>query len=392
MSTNTFLFPAPYARRVPDPIFHDTHNIERHILFVPVRSVPKGLPLDPNASVPNVRWRIYREVERSLLDIDVEPGTFHLKHRGITVVAKSVDKTSEKDSYKVTLSKGHGILDGGHTYELITSQADEVLPEVQFVKFEVLTNVPNEWIGALAQGLNTSVQAQPMSLDNLAGRFDWIREELEGEPYLDAIAWREDEEGEFDGRDIVSLLTLFNVELFPNADDTQPVIAYEKKSKALELYEQNEDSYRRLRPLLRDVLTLHDTIRCDSGKYWNEVGGKFGKFAFVETRKRGDFTFPFTGKTGKHRLMNGALYPMLGAFRWMIDTDSKFDKPKWRRGFRNVLRRWEASAEELIRMTSLANTELGHNPNAIGKSRNHWANLHARVAMRDLLSRTDSGN
>ena len=51
-----------------------------------------------------------------------------------------------------------------------------------------------------------------------------------------------------------------------------------------------------------------------------------------------------------------------------------------------MLKRWTDSAAELMKATATASTELGRNPNAIGKSRNHWANLHARIAMLDLIA------
>src|SRR2546428_6879995 len=160
--------PKTLPRRIPDPVFSD--KIERHVMFVPVRSVPLELPLDPNARVPNIRRRVYRDIEQSLLDEDTFAGTFHLKHKGITIVAAKVEKKDDHQ-YVVTLDEGHGILDGGHTYELIVKNRDnDLLPERQFVKFEVVTGVPEEWIVAIAEGLNTSVQVQAASLDYPAGR------------------------------------------------------------------------------------------------------------------------------------------------------------------------------------------------------------------------------
>lgn len=393
MSSQSFRFPAQFARRVPDPVFHQSHGIERHILFVPVRSVPVGIPLDPNARVPNVRRRIYRDIEQSLLDRDTIPGSFHLKHKGITIVAESVAKDGD-DVYAVSLGENHGIVDGGHTYDLITKNLqNEELPEKQFVKFEVVTGVPAEWIVEIAGGLNTSLQVQPASLDNLAGLFDWIKDEISNEPYYSAIAWRENEIGEFDARDIISILTCFNIDHFPNDinnGDAHPIVAYEKKSKALELFEENRESYQRLRPILKDILFLHDTIRFESQRLYNEAGGRYGNLSFVESKARGEFTFPFISQKGKYRLMNGALYPMLGAFRWMVEKDGKSGKSRWRGGFRNVLRLWEVSGPELLRATVQTSNELGRNPNAIGKSRNHWSNLYTRVALRDLQSKVDA--
>lgn len=384
-----FVFPVRFARRMPDPVFHDSHGINRHIFYVRVCDVPGNpdMPLDPNARIPNINKRVYRDIEAHLLEREGTPGTFHLKHKGITLVADSVEAL-EEDLYSVTIEEGQGILDGGHTYTLITKERGEVeLPSQQYVKFEILTGIPTEWIAEIAGGLNTAVQVQPMSLDNLGHKFDWIKDELRGQAYHNNIAWKENEAGEFDARDLVSLLTLFNVFEFPNDGESQPVVAYEKKSAALKAFEDKPEQYGNLRPILKDILTLHDTIRRDSRTFWNDAGGKFGALSFVEQKKRGQFLFPFTGLSAQYRLMNGALYPMLGAFRWMVEIDSKSGKVRWRGGFKEVLRRWEDSAAELMRMTAQANAELGRNPNAIGKSRNHWANLHARVAMRDLMSR-----
>lgn len=391
-SQQQFLFPVRFARRVPDPVFGDSHGIDRHIFFVPVRSVPKDLPLDPNARVPSdIRKRVYKEIERSLLDDDEsQPGSFHLKHKGITVVAQRVSRKSE-DEYLVAIGEGYGILDGGHTYELIIRHLDDdSLPANQFVKFEVLTNIPSDWITDIAGGLNTSVQVQPMSLDALAGKFDWIKDEIKDEPYFEDIAWREGEDGLLDARDIVGILTCFNIGIFPNGGSDQiPVVAYERKAAALQLFEDRPETYRRLRPILKDMLVLHDTIRRDAREIWNtEEHGKAGNLSFVEKKGRGDFLFPFTRQRSPYRLMNGALYPMLGALRWMVEDDPSTGNVRWRGGFPRVLELWRACAVELMRMTVQANTELGRSPNALGKSRNHWANLHARVAMRDLMAQT----
>ena len=45
-----------------------------------------------------------------------------------------------------------------------------------------------------------------------------------------------------DARDLVSILTCFNVDGLPNSGDTQPVVAYEKKSNALVLFEKKPAS------------------------------------------------------------------------------------------------------------------------------------------------------
>ena len=85
-NTNSVVLPAPLARRIPDPNFKDSNGVERHLFTVPVKLLPKGFPLDPNARRPKTSRRVYQKVKDSLMNKDCEPGTFHLKNKGITVV------------------------------------------------------------------------------------------------------------------------------------------------------------------------------------------------------------------------------------------------------------------------------------------------------------------
>jgi hypothetical protein len=376
-----FIFVAPISRRMPDPV-HDT--ITRYVFFTPVRSVPRDLPLDPNAREPKVRLRVYKDVAESLMDRDGVAGTFHLKNKGITVVADRVEKLDD-DRYKVTITEGQGILDGGHTYELLCLNLDNPeTPEQQFVKWEIVTNVDPSWIPDLSRGLNTSVQVQPMSLDNLAGQFDWIKDELADEPYIEQIAWKENDPGEYDARDIVALLTCFDITRFPNGGSEHPVMAHDRKSRALKEFERRPDDYRKLRPLLKDILVLHDEVRYGSQQIWNTGSHKFGGLSYVE-KKPSKFTAYFIDKEQEYRLMNGALYPILAAFRWMVEEDKDAGVMRWRGGFESVQQRWQELGEELLEMTYQTSAELRGNPNSLGKSRSLWSNLHSRIAVRELM-------
>ena len=387
MSDLKYVFRPQFARRIPDPTFKDAHGLERHMFVVPVRDFPGGLPLDPNARRPKTSKRVYQKVRESLLNEGCEPNTFHLKNKGITIVAKSVRQRGNHE-YEVTMTSGiHGIVDGGHTYQIILENQDS-LEEThdQYVNVEVRVGVPDMWVPEIASGLNTSVQVQDMSLDHLAGLFEWMKNLLANEPYYNVIAWSENDPGDFDARDIVSLMTAFNVALYPNESDDHPVHAYEKKSTALKEYEENIGCYQRMSGILKDILRFHDIIRLEAREIWNEkTGGKAAALAFMEKRKKGKYKFPFIQKEASTRMMSGALYPLLAAFRWYVVVDPS-GKLQWKHSFDDVIEAWREVGHELMRTTLLASNELGRNPNAIGKSRNHWANLHARVAKFDLMA------
>lgn len=385
-TTRKFVFNSIFARRLPDPVFHKIHGIERFILMMPVNGIPEGLPNDPNARLPKTRRRVYRDIEESLFDAgDNTPGTFHLKHKGITLIADAVHRRGESNDYSVTCKPGHGIVDGGHTYELITKNKDNPhLPKDQYVKFEIITNIPEDWISEIAGGLNTSIQVEDMSLYNLANSFDWIKDELKDQPYFDRLAWREGEDGNYDARDLIALMACFLIGLYPNNASEHPVFAYEKKKTALDLFAEHEDEYRKVRPILRDILRLYDTISLEAKEKWNKAtGGRAGLATFVEKRKRGLFEFIFVQKEDEYRLHPAAAIPMLAAFRWMVEDDPSKKKYRWRGGFKSVLERWEHAAPELMKLTFEQNKDSGRTLNALGKSRAHWNNLHTKLAKID---------
>jgi hypothetical protein len=87
----------------------------------------------------------------------------------------------------------------------------------------------------------------------------------------------------------------------------------------------------------------------------------------------------------------GALYPILGAFRWFVVLDPKTLQVTWRDGFDSVKEAWGRDGPDLLKATKQMSDELGRNPNAIGKSRPHWANLHTIMAKKDLMARAERG-
>ena len=111
------------------------------------------------------------------------------------MIAHDVQPAGE-DAYAVSVDEGQGIVDGGNSYQLFLNHKNHPdLPDNQVVKFEILCGIPKDWIPDIAGGLNTSVQVQPKSLDNLAGKFDWLKDELGDAPYFSKIAWRENDDG-----------------------------------------------------------------------------------------------------------------------------------------------------------------------------------------------------
>ena len=375
---------------MPDPYPTET-AVVRHVMYVPVHSFPAELAkrLEPNArqAAGDLGRKVYREVQKSLLDEDVAAdGIFHLKHSGITMIARSV-KDVGHDTYEVMLAPGDGIVNGGHSAALIAATPD--LPKHQVVKVEILCGVPEAWVVDIAGGLNTSIQVQRKSLDNLAGEFDWLKDEIKNERYADQIIWRENDTGVWDVTYLLSLLACFNIVDYPNNGSKHPVWAYGRKIGVLQQFEQKPETLKRLQPIARDIFRLHDLIGAEAKDLYNSnTGGKFGRYTFVQKKPS---PFVFTGDSATHQMLGGALFPILASFRWAVVMDGENGPARWEYGFDAVLELMRRVLPELIASTGQASQENGRNIHALGRSPNHWTNLHDKVGLRYLQQKQSTG-
>lgn len=407
-----FSLRARFARRIPDPVLVEC---DRHIVLCSVTDLPRGIPVeDANVRPQNTNKRVYREVAKHLRNENEEgpKNIFHLKNKGITILASAfhcIDKT--KEIYEIVFDgKEQGIVDGGHTYSIIVDnqaviaernklldENDSISPEErekllinQYVKLEILTGLQSDLSTEIARGLNTAVQVQEQTLANHAKKFDWIKEDLKDESYLEKIAFRENEDGLLDVSDVLRIMELFNIEDYPNDGSSRnPIRAYTGKENVLATYLKRPETLKHLRPLLKDILILHDTISFESRELWNKSsrGRKGGSLAFIDKAEKAKFEFPFIGKTGDYRLYRGALFPILASFRWMVVNDEQTGEARWRGdGFNDVLRLWRDLAVKLLEATWETSDELGRKADAIGKSSNHWKNLYNVVAFHQAVT------
>lgn len=381
----SFNFICDWSRRMPDPNFNKDHNMESRIFIMRCVDLPDGISNDPNARQPNLQKRTYLNVKSSLLGEDgTEAGTFHLKNKGITIIADSVTQVDGDHPYfRIDLETGvHGICDGGHTYKLIQENKSEI-PHDQFVKVEVRTGVPESWIPMISGGLNTAVQVQAMSLDDNAGMFIWMKNQLGANK--SKIAWSENDQKPFlDARDLTAIMTLFNVVLFPNDQMKQPTEAYTSKAKTLTYYENDQATFEKMSDILEDLLVLHDTIAFSSKEHLKTAGiTQTGKLAIIDMKKKGKHSFPFIDKEAEQRLQKPALYPLLSAFRNFVYRDNLDDgKMKWIVPFEKILEFWEQQAPGLLLLVYDNSREVRYNLNALGKASSMWTSLHSTVGLR----------
>jgi hypothetical protein len=388
------------SRKVSHPVFE---KIDKYWLTVKATDFPTGISAAANAREPvGLNRLVYRDVRESLEGTGADPGTFDLMNKGITILATHVrllDK--ENQIYEVTVDgERGGIVDGAHTAKIIEQcNRDGTTDDEQYVEVYIRTGVHDELATDIARGLNTGMQVAPKSIYNIDGVFDWLKEEIKNKPYVNLVAWRESDVMPYDVRDLISILELFNIFDFPNEVSKHPISAYEKWSIPLKKfakdYEDNKErlkhsKYYRLKSILHEALVLYDHIRRDFRDIHNDAGGRAGKMNIVEEAgKNRLLDFPFAQlEPNKYRLTKGASYPMLAAFRNLVETDDS-GNAKWRGGFRSVLRLWKELAPELVAETDNATEDIGRTPDHLGKNRKHWDNLHMKIQLRQLRAQLE---
>ncbi|MXZ86929.1 MAG: hypothetical protein F4Z02_14905 [Acidimicrobiia bacterium] len=400
---------AKSARRMPDPNFG---GAETHYMLVPASEFPVGIPLDANPREPNVNRPVYRDVSRSLRQQDdsVE-GTFHLKHRGITVVASAVSKSREAredgmDVYELHFpsDSGYGIVDGGHSYAIVCQAVEEgMAPSNEYIRLEVMTGLPAaDLITEIAGGRNTSIQVQAKSLLDLKNEFQFLKDALAPDGWADRIAWHENQEGDVDVVDIIAIMSCFDIAGHPDRS-SHPVDAYRRKASMIDRFEKDSDRYRRLTPVLRDILHLHDLIASDSEWRWQEMGGvsgsggKYGALEMVEQVKQGrpKFKFPFLeGVESSKRLRRPALFPILASFRLLLVQSlqgapyGQYQGVEWRDGFDSVKELWAAAGYQLLKVFYEHWESTGRDLHAAGRSPALWGSIYKELAVIDFERRS----
>jgi hypothetical protein len=339
--------------------------------------------------------------------VENSPSTFHRKNRGIIYLCDKFEVDIKSKTLRVTipdidpkefedLENGEpkfGIADGGHTFEVIqqTIARSNELSEREgwtepFVRVHFLAGQAFESgeLEQLVEALNTSSQVQQFTLDEYQNKFDELKDALqEGGFDPNVVAFRENEDKEWDVREVVQRLACF---LKDRWKTTQPASMYRSKGKALDLYtnDASHEEFRKLYDVAAAVVTLPEFIQAefsrDTGK-----GRKFGKVRGVKTLKK-PHTPTGTTYTTDHTMDLAESLPIAAAFRELLEL--KGDKYYWRVDYREV---FKVASEELYK-TLLSKVRTAKGINALGADTEYWtqcANIILR-AKDEVLSKTTS--
>jgi hypothetical protein len=227
--------------------------------------------------------------------------------------------------------------------------------------------------------------------------FDPLKEALG--PWQNKVMWEETayeaDDKTIGVRDLLAHLYMCDYKTFTA---TQPMMGYSSKAKVSVEYrnsrssEPPSDRFTSLAPLLQDILTLSETIQIEGVDLYNDYkrrngsAGAGGSIGFIKKKvKRGESKknavadikpHLFTGETG-HHMDSALLYPMLAAFRAMIEDGP--EGPQWTGGFPNVLGVWRAYGGEMMHVAKENLAGQGYNTHAVGRNPGLWTAEYAIV-------------
>jgi hypothetical protein len=403
-----------YVRNIKLPHWPNLTDIHA---FVRIRDFVNGaIPdkINPRSHEGIKGGRVPQAITDSL---DNNPKAFHLLNRGCLILAKKAwyDNNSKTLHFILESEDEHGMVDGATTDRVLENLKNEAaiadfdrlkedeIPETfkeSYLYLEILAgDMENGMRIELADARNTSAQVKEFSLEDLGHGFDWLKDVLEKSELAGLVRYRENEPKPVDVRTILALLTLFH----PNWDNAkepkEPIVAYSGKARVIDLYRDEEwrDNYEKLSPVVVDIIKLYDYVHVNFQEQYMRAYGpsaKLGRRTEIDYRdpqkKQRPKILPLTNQSTRYPVPDGWLYPLLASFRmllvwpkgakgevkWIIDPFSYFDK----------------YGHELVQDIVEQSEELGHNPNATGKSGMLWRALRAKVENRLLKSQHPSGH
>jgi len=367
---STVRFPTSQFRSITTPI----GDSKVGFFFTAAGTVPRDLWdwREVNPREINRRSAVYRSIVKTLQD---EPGRFHERNRGITLVAVDLTFDDKRREAIMTLddTRSHGVVDGGHTLDAILEvqqQPPEKWPAYVFIK--VITGVEADQIAEIAGGLNTSQQVDLKSLENLRDHFDELQKVIKDEPYAKSIAYRMNADLPVDVREILYYLAVFDCSQYD--EKKHPVALFGRKEGIVRRFAEQAansdkgDSFKILISKAPQILRLRDEIEKRAldlgvGQY------KAGKTERIRSASNRENQLVFLNTTVNGKIPLGWIMPLLAGFRANVDWNEKKGSFSWIVPLEELLDR---CMEQLVLGIKEVHTQENSRPEYVGRNALAW--------------------
>ena len=356
----------------------------KYLCYVNVKEIPDefGNWMLTNPREQKLTTNVAKSIEDSLINNRKD---FHELNRGIVMSAERVkyDNLTKEVMINFEDETIHGNIDGGHTLRIILANKPILLHD-KYVFLEIFTGIENTI--ELAEARNTSVQVTQASIEELKQSFECIKMSIENQDYAKRISYKQnelqDEKNKIDVREVVAILNMFNQRLYPINDPSNishPIQSYTGKEASLNAYLKIDKADRDA--IVNDMSEIIPVIF----ELWDKIETEFdlkGKKAkkIYKTKKYSKYNDGnivshslFGNKDMDYSLPRGLIYPLAGAFRALVQVDTKTNKYSWKT---DPLVAWETLGPDLVKTILNASSDLGDTPDTIAKSPNTWDILY----------------
>lgn len=400
------VIPAKNFRRFDDPYTEGTQTSgpTKYRFYASVADIPEVLLdwMETNPRDQNLKTDTAKAIIASL-ENDSLP-YFHLWNRGILISADRItydNRSGNAEIYLDTPSQ-HGNIDGGHTLKIIIECQRKVargelekMPN-QYVEVEVIVGLDSP--EGLAEARNTSVAVDLKSMEELRKSFNTLKGILDpcyidGEHYIDRIEFHQNqmrakgEKNPIDIREVISILNMFNLSLYPNTrNSVHPIQSFSGKEVGLDRFlragldkdasdemcrEEREKLLKQMEDIIPDIFLLWDTIERRFTEASEQIGKRYGRKKYSNYDKDKRPPALFSNAQLEYSVPRGILYPLVGAFRALVKIDGN-GKYYWAVPPQKA---WDDTKADLVASALATSEELSNNPANIGRSQNLWSTL-----------------
>jgi len=408
---------------------------QKWVIVVPARDLPRDLPLDANARVPNViRNTTCAEMRETLL---TRPELFQILNGGVVCTATSVSVRQEGNEQWVEVAfdqdQLQGVVNGGHTYgtllqvvhdhpvyaEGMTLRAslkkdkaadnpqlsplmddDEKLTdriarsrEHAMVQLELVAPISDpDLLHDIARARNLSQSVDQTALQNLAGKYEIMKQVLTDAPapfgpaFVERVLWKTNQEvpegsTEVPVKTLIHLLALMNTRLYKPGVKVANEVYVRSGVVVREFGEaEGEDSafYDKLTRLLPDFIKLYDHIYAALPDSQPSFPWADGKPPAVDRKPRKTvFTTPLLARTCHSKVSAAFVWPVFSAFRLLLEDDGAGEL----RFKTDPISLFEEKQAELSATVQNTFDNHGRLVQQVGKAADAWIRLESQVQM-----------
>jgi hypothetical protein len=418
----------------------DDGTRQKWVLVVAARDLPRDLPLDANARVPNViKNPTCGEMRETLL---TRPELFQIFNGGVVCTATAVGVKQEGNEQWVDVAfdqdQLQGVVNGGHTYgtllhvvhdhpvyaegmplKAVLAKKDKAADnpdlaplldddekladrigrarERAMVQLELVAPVSDaELLHDIARARNLSQSVDQTAFQNLAGKYELMKKVLSDAPppfgpsFVERVVWKTNQEvpegsTEVPVKTLIHLLALMNIRMYKpgvkvaNEVYTRSGVIVREFGEA-----EGEDSefYNKLAHRLPDFVKLYDHIYGALPETQPSFPWADGKPP-AEDRKRRKTALatPLLGRSCSSKVSGAFIWPVFSAFRLLLEEGADGEL-RFKTDPVTLFEEKKAELSATIRNTFQSQ---GFLVQQVGKASDAWIRLEGQLQMEMMI-------